>query len=124
FASSSLTASSIYDKILYEKKQKDEKKLILEDTTESKYAYLDKELFGISDYDNDTIYAVSEFKVKNIEKKLKAVCKTLMKYQKIQYYEQNKKCFKIGAIMDLAISYLYFRELTDEDELLDYKFKL
>ncbi len=124
FASYTLTASSIYDKILYEKKQQQEKKLILEDTTESKYAYLDKELFSITDYDNDTIYAVGDFKVLKIEKKLKAVCKTLMKYQKIQYLEQNKKCFKIGAIMDLAISYLYFRNLTDEDELLDYKFRI
>lgn len=124
FSSYTITACAIYDKVQYDKLQKDEKKQILEDTTESKYSFLDKELFNILNYDNDTIYAVSEFRSQNIEKKLKSVCKTLMKYQKIQYLEQNKKCFKIGAIMDLAISYLYFRELTDEDELLDYKFKL
>lgn len=124
FASNSITASAIYDKALYEKKAKIEKKMILEDTTESKYQYLDKEIFSITDYDNDTIYAVGDFKCQKIEKKLKVVCKTLMKYQKIQYLEQSKKCFRIGSIMDLAISYLYFRELTTEDELLGYKFNL
>lgn len=124
YHSYTLTAISIYDKILYEKKQKDEKKLILEDTTESKYAFLDKELFSIDNYDNDTIYAVGDFKSQIIQIKLKRVCSTLLKYQKIQYLEQNKKCFKIGAIMDLAISYLYFRNLCTEDELLGYKLNL
>ncbi len=124
FKSYLLTSSAIYDKILYEKKQKDEKQIILQDTTESKYKYLDTELFNIIDYDNDTIYAVSDFKCQNIENKLKSVCKTLLKYQKIQYLEQNKKCFKIGALMDLAISYLYFRNLVSEDELLDYKYRI
>uniref|UniRef100_UPI004047FBD8 hypothetical protein n=1 Tax=Flavobacterium sp. TaxID=239 RepID=UPI004047FBD8 len=127
FKAYTITATSIYDAALYDAQQKADKKLLLEETTESKYAFLDKELFGISNYDNNTYYAVGEFgdfKGQIIQIKLKAVCRTLLKYQKIQYLEQNKKCFKIGAIMDLAISYLYFRNLCSEDELLGYKLNL
>lgn len=120
----SITAIGIYDKICYDLNQKKEQQLQKEDTTKSKYKYIDKELFNILDYDSDTIYPLGDFMSKNIEQKLKEICKILLRYQKLQFQTSDKLVFKITSIMDLAISYLYFRNLVTEDELIEYKYKI
>lgn len=119
-----ITSQGIYNEILYKKKSKEEQEIIKKDTTDSKYKYLDKELLGIENYDNDTIYPVISIMNENYEKKVKVVCTYLLKYQKIQYLENNKKCFKIGALQDLALSYLYFRNLISEEEIIYNKIRI
>lgn len=120
----SVTAIGIYDKMCYDLERKQKQQQQEEETTENKYKYLDNELFNIQDYDKDTIYPTGEFRSYNIEKKLKMVCKSLLRYQRILHHERHKKVFKITSIMDLAISYLYFRDLVSEDELLEWKYRI
>ena len=116
------TATAIYNALQYKRKQDQDLKEIREDTTQSKYNYLDKHVL-LKDDEHDTPY-MTQFRQQDFNIKLKLVCKSLMRYQKQQHEENNKQTFRVGAIMDLAISYLYFRKLANEDEILLYKFNL
>ena len=116
------TAISIYDAILYKRHQEMELKDIREDTTKSKYNYLDKHVLK-KETDTDTPY-MTKFRQRDFQSKLKEVCKALLQYQREQHEENNKLTFRVGSIMDLAISYLYFRKMASEDEVLFYKYAL
>ena len=111
-------AHQIYLTKLYDNKTKEDKKIIEEENSDSKYKYLDNEL-EISD-----LLRKIHFREKQPEQKLKQVLGLLLKYEKLQHLEKNKKVFRTNCLLDITISYLYFRELISEDEIISYKFRI
>lgn len=111
-------ANQIYKRKLYENKKSEDKKIIEEENTDSKYKYLDTEL------QIDNHLTKIRFKENPITLKLKQVLIKLLNYEKLQHIEKNKRVFRSNCMLDLAISYLYFRELANEEEIIEYKFRL
>lgn len=107
-------ANEIYQKAKYEYLKNKEKKLLEEETTDNKYEYITKTL-DLST--SDKILERDRFKNNDIRVKINIVKSILFKYQKLQFHQNNKKVFKLSAIKELAISYLYFMDLCNEDEL-------
>ena len=107
-------AHQIYLTAKYERKCKEEKKIIREDSLTSKWQFLDEEL-KIECLGNKLL-----FKERTIESKIREVYKILLRYEKLQNKENDKKSFRINCVRDNAISYCYLRGLASEDEISDY----
>ena len=111
-------AHQIYLVKSYDKKTQDEKKIIEEENTDNKYKYIDNEL------QLENIIHKIHFREKPIEIKIKQILGILFKYEKLQHLEKNKKVFRVNCMMDLAISYLYFKDLGSEEEIIGFKFRI
>lgn len=109
-------ANQIYQVAKYEYERKKEKEILENDNVENKYIYIDKKLD--ERFENDYMAKHNWIHNTHYDTKLREVCKILLQYQKCQFEENNKRTFKISAIKDLGISYLYFRNYATEDELL------
>jgi len=110
------TSNEIYQKAKYEYLKNKEKKLIEEETVDNKYEYITKTL-DIST--SDRIMERDRFKNMDIRTKINCVKTILLKYQKLQYHQNNKKNFKLSAIKELATSYIYLMDLASEDEICE-----
>lgn len=108
-------SNQIYQVAKYEYERKKEKEIIENDNVENKYNYLDKKLEEqFNDYkDKHNWIHHTDYTVK-----LRQIQRYLLQYQKLQFEENNKRTFKLSAIKDLSISYLYFRNYATEDDLI------
>jgi hypothetical protein len=115
-------ANTEYQNVKYKREQEAKRAMIEEESVAHKYEYLDEQLKKYSYLEDITQYQT--FKASSIENKLKTIISHLLKYQMLQHKENNKLTFKTNCLMDLAISYLYFRHLISENEIMEYKFRL
>lgn len=115
-------ANTEYQNAKYRREQAAKKAMIEEESVMHKYQYLDEQLKKYSYLEGDNEYQT--FKSSSIEHKLRTVISQLLKYQMLQHKQTNKLTFKTNCMMDLAISYLYFKHYINENEIMEYKFKL
>lgn len=108
-------ATNQYDKIRAKRDLEQQQKLKEKDNTIAKYQHLDDSI--------DTKNIIT-FRENTIEYKIKYCLSQLLKYQRIQFQENDKLTFRINSMMDLTLSYLYNRHHIDEEELIRYKFHM
>jgi len=109
-------SNDIYQPRYYEWLKKKENEYIDEETTQNKYEYINKNL---DFFRPDQIHQKLDFKSLPYKDKLRRVIKILLEYQKLQYSLKQKRVFKATALKELAESYLYFNNLSTEDDILE-----
>ena len=121
FKSYTITSQAIYNQAKYEKEQKEKKDILKKSNADTKYEYLDQSLGIIANEISPTFITLRE---QTLEEKIKKCLIICLKFEKHQHELNQKKVFKISSHMDLVLSYLYFRNLTTEEELIYQKFKM
>lgn len=111
-------ANGIYKQKCYEKQCKEKKKMETEDNLTSKWKFLDEQLK--IEYQEDFM------SLKHLEYKWKLtkILHLLLDYETLQHQENDKKLFRVSTLNDVAISYLFYKKLLSNDEIIKYKFNL